>query len=525
MPTPPAISATRGRRRAAAVNAPCGPSKITRVPGGIALSPKSPTCLTVIRSRRPSGAAESEYGCDCHQCSRVRKRHEKNWPARAFSCSSRAPPISSETTPGASSITRSTRSRWRALRQRGHPEPEQHDGGERRDVQALPVGAGGRVADELAPGGDLVAEGERDRQVRVEVDEVPRLVAQPPPHDHERAHHHRDQDHEPGDRRDDAGIAAQQPPDLLRQRDAVAERVAGRDRRGVHDQQRQRDLPVPAVPDRQAVEADGPVEHRDAGEQQHLDEHEVGAEQAAQPPQAGQRARRVLDLAEPAGAPPQAHDDRAVGEREQRRRPAGDQSHRPEGARSAGRLSSQSGRPPQSFSNAQRAPTVQACTRFVSRDGSSSPFARDRVELRRMAEPVERGEHAGADALGPLLVAGRAQPAPAEPRVERPDAAAVVGLRVERPGSRPRACAAPRRSGRRARTGARPRPRRSAGESAPDHSSQPSCEPGPGTGEVVALERHHAGPEVALEPARAAPRRGGSRPPRPRARSSARSAA
>ena len=38
MPTPPAISATRGRRRAAAVNVPNGPSAITRVPGGIARS-------------------------------------------------------------------------------------------------------------------------------------------------------------------------------------------------------------------------------------------------------------------------------------------------------------------------------------------------------------------------------------------------------------------------------------------------------------------------------------------------------
>ena len=34
---------------------------------------------------------------------------------------------------------------------------------------------------------------------------------------------------------------------------------------------------------------------------------------------------------------------------------------------------SQAGRPSQSFSNAQRAPTVHAWTRFVSRDGSSSP--------------------------------------------------------------------------------------------------------------------------------------------------------
>ena len=34
MPTPPAISATRGWRRAALVNPPDGPSMITRVPAG-----------------------------------------------------------------------------------------------------------------------------------------------------------------------------------------------------------------------------------------------------------------------------------------------------------------------------------------------------------------------------------------------------------------------------------------------------------------------------------------------------------
>ena len=38
MPTPPAISATRGRRRMAVVNEPNGPSAITGVPAGMARS-------------------------------------------------------------------------------------------------------------------------------------------------------------------------------------------------------------------------------------------------------------------------------------------------------------------------------------------------------------------------------------------------------------------------------------------------------------------------------------------------------
>ena len=47
---------------------------------------------------------------------------------------------------------------------------------------------------------------------------------------------------------------------------------------------------VPAVPDREAVEAGEPVEHRQPREQEQLDEHQVGAEQAAQPRGLGQHA-------------------------------------------------------------------------------------------------------------------------------------------------------------------------------------------------------------------------------------------
>ena len=58
----------------------------------------------------------------------------------------------------------------------------------------------------------------------------------------------------------------------------------------------------------------------------------------------------------------------------------------------------------------------------------------------RLAEPVERGKHAGAHALGLLDEPGGAQPAPPQPRVERPDRAAVVALGIEhRAGPRQRA--------------------------------------------------------------------------------------
>jgi hypothetical protein len=41
-----------------------------------------------------------------------------------------------------------------------------------------------------------MAERQRDAEVGVEVDEVPRLVAQPPPHGDHRGDDHADQDHE-----------------------------------------------------------------------------------------------------------------------------------------------------------------------------------------------------------------------------------------------------------------------------------------------------------------------------------------
>ncbi len=39
-------------------------------------------------------------------------------------------------------------------------------------------------------------------------------------------------------------------------------------------------MPVPAVPDGEAVEADLPLDRGEPREQQHLDEGEIGAEQA-----------------------------------------------------------------------------------------------------------------------------------------------------------------------------------------------------------------------------------------------------
>ena len=92
-------------------------------------------------------------------------------------------------------------------------------------------------------------------EVRVEVQEVPGLVAQPAPDRDRGRDDDGDEQREPGDRGDHAGIAGDQPVELVEQRDPVADRVAGRDQRGVREQQRERDAAVDAVDDGEPLEA------------------------------------------------------------------------------------------------------------------------------------------------------------------------------------------------------------------------------------------------------------------------------
>ena len=187
---PPAIRTTFSRRRAAAVKTPNGPSATTRVPGATSASrlEKSPSALTVMRSERPSGARESENGCDAHQRPFVRKRQRKNWPGRASSRSSRRPSIRSETTPGPSAITSATRRRKRNACTIGASSRKTTSERDRREGERAPVVGRDAVEHELVAGRDLVEPGERDPRIRQEVHGVPGLVAEAAPHDHDRGH-------------------------------------------------------------------------------------------------------------------------------------------------------------------------------------------------------------------------------------------------------------------------------------------------------------------------------------------------
>ena len=78
------------------------------------------------------------------------------------------------------------------------------------------------------------------------------------------------------------------------------------------------------MPDREAVEAGEPVEDGDAGEQEQLDQDEVGAEQPAQPCDLGERPGGPVAVGRAGRGGPERDDDPRVGQREQGEEAAGD---------------------------------------------------------------------------------------------------------------------------------------------------------------------------------------------------------
>jgi hypothetical protein len=113
---------------------------------------------------------------------------------------------------------------------------------------------------------------------------VPPLVTQPALHDHDRRHDDRDEQHRADGGGDHPGVdaAAEHRRDLLGQREPVEQRVAPDAEDDVREHEVETGVAVPAMPDGQPVEADEPLEHGGPREEDHLEEREVGAEQACQ---------------------------------------------------------------------------------------------------------------------------------------------------------------------------------------------------------------------------------------------------
>ena len=207
-------------------------------------------------------------------------------------------------------------------RDREH-DPERDDRCQRRRVQRPPVRAGGGLMLELVAGGELVAERQCHGDIRAEMHRMPRPIPEAAAHQDDRRHDHRDEDPQRDRRQQHARVAREQVAQLAAERDAVLERVTGRDERRVRDDEREARDAVAPVPRADALEAD-PVEHGDACEQQELHEREERAQQPRDAAEAREQPGGVAHLADAALAPPEPGDRDRVGRDEHRHVPAGD---------------------------------------------------------------------------------------------------------------------------------------------------------------------------------------------------------
>src|ERR1700694_3806915 len=180
-------------------------------------------------------------------------------------------------------------------------------------IKEPPVPYEERVAGEVDPGRDLVAEGEHDGQVRVEVDEVPRLVGQLAPGDGDRDPDHGQEEAEGDDGGEHSFVAGDEVEQVGGDVLAIAELVAERLEEAVAEQQADREVAVPFVEDGHPLEAEGVLEGRQPGHQEKLPEHQVGADQTGDPAEAVEEVRSAPGDLEARADPPQADDQDGVG--------------------------------------------------------------------------------------------------------------------------------------------------------------------------------------------------------------------
>ena len=192
----------------------------------------------------------------------------------------------------------------------GEPVPQHQD--EHREVHRGPPEPRGQVADEGRAVGELMAERQRDRQVGVQVQEVPRLVAHPAA-----GGAHRD---DPDAEQKEPGHGGHQHVGVLgEQRRALAHhvgvrggRVAPHDEQAVRDHQADDVPPAHGVPAGQFVGAQAPLQWRQPRHQRDQDHYAVSAEQAEDFARAGQPAAEPVDAGRT--VPPQGDDHDRAGD-------------------------------------------------------------------------------------------------------------------------------------------------------------------------------------------------------------------
>ena len=129
-----------------------------------------------------------------------------------------------------------------------------------------------------------MAERQHDRQVGIEVDEVPGLVGEAASGDGDRQHRRSAiEQSERDDGRQQALVAGDEVGQLTGDVLAVPKLVAQGLKDGVADQQANREVAVPLVEHGHSLQAEGVLEPRQPRHEQQLPEDEVGSEQPRHP--------------------------------------------------------------------------------------------------------------------------------------------------------------------------------------------------------------------------------------------------
>ena len=162
-----------------------------------------------------------------------------------------------------------------------------------------------RRADELLAGPELVRQGQADPEVGVEVQQVPRLVAQPPAGGLDAGEHHQEQAHRAAGGEQHARVVDDQVPQGRRGPRHAPGGVPPGDQDDVGEHQVERGEPDQPVEAGQPVLAEGVLQRGHAGHQQHLHEQQHRGHQAGDPAQRGQPGGPAGQVLEPAvGDPP-----------------------------------------------------------------------------------------------------------------------------------------------------------------------------------------------------------------------------
>ncbi len=195
-----------------------------------------------------------------------------------------------------------------------HDDPARDQGTEREQPQDPPVDLRERGRAEGRGLLQLVDERQPQRQVQQQVQAVPGLVPQPLPHIPGGDHADHDDDHR-GQHPEQGGGYSGQREERLRHRRVIEPRVAQHHQHGVGEDGPQQGEADPPVPHGQPVHADTAVEPRQPGHQQQLEQQHHGGVQAEE---LGDREHPVLSGP---GGEEQGLDDHQVGDDKRPQRP------------------------------------------------------------------------------------------------------------------------------------------------------------------------------------------------------------